>query len=48
VGNAFVAEGYPDGYRLLWLDATTLKVIGVKGHVFKNETHVSGVNIRYE
>jgi hypothetical protein len=47
-GNAFVAEGYPEGYELRWLDDSTLQVIGVKGRVFKRESQVSGISVRYE
>jgi hypothetical protein len=47
-GNTFVAEGYPEGYSLRWLDDSTLEVAGVKGQVFKRESRVLGVEIRYQ
>jgi hypothetical protein len=47
-GNVFIADGYPDGYEVRWLDDSSLQITGVKGEVFKRESQVSGVSIRYE
>jgi hypothetical protein len=47
-GNAFIADGYPEGYSLRWLDDSTLELTGVTGRVHKREPQISGVEIHYE
>jgi hypothetical protein len=47
-GNVFVAAGHPAEYQMQWLDDATLRIVGGNGDVFKSESRVMGVEIRYE
>lgn len=47
-GNVYVAEGYPEGYKVEWLSDSSLKVSGVKGTSHLKLKEFEGVEVLYE
>ena len=47
-GNIYIADAYPEGYTITWESDSSVVIGGAKGRPYKKESHVDGVQIRYE
>ena len=47
-GNIFIADGYPEGYTMIWESDTSVVIGGTKGRPYKSVSLFDGVQVRYE
>jgi len=47
-GNIYIAEGYPENYKIQWTSNTSVTVSGAKGHASLKEGMLNGVQFTYE
>jgi len=47
-GNIYIADGYPKGYAMKWLNEFILEIVGIQDKNFKQETEFANIRIEYK